>query len=95
MYETIILSYGDDIPEDIIMSEEKKLDLMDSLESFRMEDGSNVLLIIYNNKLIRSFYDYGPPEDNSFYRDYHWITRELDRAYNYGLQENNTYKIRG
>ena len=44
----------------------------------------NILRISYRGKTLEEFYDYGEPEDNSFYRDWNWIQEELIRAYELG-----------
>lgn len=43
-------------------------------------DERSELQIIYDNEA-HSYYDYGEPEDNSFFRDYGWIKKELENAF--------------
>ena len=45
------------------------------------------LEIYHNGKLMASYSDGGEPEDQSFYRDWSWVTEELKRAYKLGFED--------
>lgn len=55
-------------------------------------DGRNILTITHDGQEIEDYVDGGEPEDNSFHRSYYWITRELRRAYEFGLQDGKNGK---
>ena len=44
------------------------------------------LQIYVDGILIDCYYDFGEPEDNSFVRDYAWVSKELEKAYKLGYQ---------
>lgn len=44
------------------------------------------LQIYVDGNLVDCYYDFGAPEDNSFIRDYSWISKELEKAYNLGYE---------
>ena len=48
-------------------------------------DGGTKLVILYDGKPVTEYTDGGEPEDNSFYRDWHWVPYELKRAYDLGF----------
>ena len=52
----------------------------------------NELKIIYDKEIILEEVDNGEPEDNSFHRDYNWVKRELERAYELGLKDGKEIK---
>lgn len=45
------------------------------------------LVILRNGQEMSVYTDCGQPEDNSFFRDYDWIQRELMRAYDAGVSD--------
>ena len=47
---------------------------------------SRELQIWLDGELLDSYWDRGEPEDNSFLRDYSWISKELEKAYNLGYE---------
>ena len=68
------------------------------VDSFHPEDESEMtcgqcLKIYLDGNLINYFTDYGEPEDNSFNRDYYWIEKELNKAYQLGLEHGSKSKI--
>ena len=44
-------------------------------------------LIIEDDTGRREYHDHGEPEDNSFGRDYGWVQRELQKAYEQGRKD--------
>ena len=41
----------------------------------------NVLIVLHDGEQILEEYDYGEPEDNSFYRDWSWVVEALHDVY--------------
>lgn len=44
-------------------------------------------LTVRTNDWIEEYFDYGEPEDNSFFRDYSWVQPALEAAYQEGLKD--------
>ena len=47
----------------------------------------NILTITHNGEVVGTFTDMGEPEDNSFNRDYNWVSQALQAAYRFGLND--------
>ena len=50
-------------------------------------DAYNVLEIFHNGNQVDDFFDNMEPEDARFTRDLSWIAKELERAYQLGLED--------
>jgi hypothetical protein len=61
-------------------------------EGNKLYDYRTNLLIKVDDKETGRYSSGGEPEDNSFGRDYHWIKKELERAYTLGLEHGKETK---
>jgi hypothetical protein len=50
-------------------------------------DGNSILTIYHDEKELASYGDYGEPEDNSFNRDWWWVSERLREAYKLGFAD--------
>jgi len=62
------------------------------VEVKRAEDERGVdeyrnMIVITDDSGKRDYWDYGEPEDNSFNRDWKWVARELQVAYEQGIKD--------
>lgn len=46
-----------------------------------------VLRVERNGVLVEEHSDRGEPEDNSYYRDWAWVSKALEQAYAFGLED--------
>jgi hypothetical protein len=54
------------------------------LSEYTDDDGRTTLTITDDGDT-RSYIDGGEPEDNVFYRDWNWVSDELNKAYRQGV----------
>ncbi len=52
---------------------------------FLDRDNRTLLRITHNGTIVQEEFDGGEPEDNWFFRDWHWVALALKNAYELGL----------
>lgn len=65
---------------------EEDLDYL-GMDGWDSEDYSTYLRITHNDKIISLHCDGGEPEDNSFGRDWSWVSGAIKKAYELGVED--------